>query len=237
MVFSIISFDVLLRWLSNNVTFNKLSQFQNFVLKQGKNYWMSFKSWFWGLNCDLHEKLVRKIVPVMPVIDDEFDRLEARVEAICDAENLSECLEIDLSENAEFNESWETKDDGSDADAVKALKAKRKQTHKIKEFFMLKACKAVELQLRTKHGVVPGNELNEHALRMSAQEICAFYSINKIDTYILCNRPVMMAMIPDQTQMDALRVIYNQETSGRRATVEALRNSEAYSHFKSGHYA
>jgi hypothetical protein len=237
MVISIITFESLFRWLSKNITFNKISQFHSFVIKQGRNYWMNFKSWFWGLNCDLHEALVRKIVPIMPVVDDEFDRLEARVDAIADAEKLSECLELDISINEEFNESWETRDDGTDVDAVKSLKAKRKQTHKIRKFQMGNACRAVEIMLRTKHGVVPGNELNEHALRMSAIEICRQYNINSVDTYILTNKPVMMAMIPDQRQMDAIRVLYNQETSGRRATIEALRNSEQYSHYKSGHYA
>nr|UHS72287.1 MAG: hypothetical protein 1 [Regressovirinae sp.] len=234
---SIISFESLIGWIGRNLTYNRLNQFTNFIMKQGKGYWMSFKSWFWGLNCEMHEMLVRKIVPVMPIIDDEFDKLEARVEQVADFEKLSECLEIDLSKNEEFNESWETRNDGSDVDAVKGNKARRKQTHKIREFFMQKACVAVEMMLRTKHGLVPGNELNEHALRMSAAEICRSYNINVLDTYILTHKPVMMAMIPDQTQMDALRVIYNSETAGRRATVEALRNSEQYSHFKSGHYA
>jgi hypothetical protein len=102
---------------------------------------------------------------------------------------------------------------------------------------MARATLAVEMKLRTKHGLVPGNELNEHALRMSAQEMCREYNINDLDTYFLTNAPVMRAMIPDQRQMDALRVIYNSESAARRSTVEALRNSEAYSHFKSGHYA
>jgi hypothetical protein len=237
MVVSIIDFGSLCGWILNKMNATKINMFTNFIMKQGKNYWMNFKSWFWGLNCDLHEMLVRKIVPVMPVIDDEFDKLEQRVDAVADAEKLSECLELDMSINEEFNENWETRDDGSDADVVKSLKAKRKQTHKIREFQMGNACRAVEIMLRTKHGVVPGNELNEHALRMSAIEICRQYNINPIDTYILTNKPVVMAMIPDQRQMDAIRVLYNQETSGRRATIEALRNSEQYSHFKSGHYA
>lgn len=236
-MFSVVSFDSLVSWVLKNFTITKLSMLTGFLMKQGKNYWIGFKSWFWGLNCDLHEALVRKMLPIMPVIDDEFDKLEERVESICDAENLSECLEIDLSINEEFNENWETKDDGSDVDVVKALKARRKQTHRIRDGKMAAANRAVEIMLRTKHGIVPGNELNEHALRMSAQEICRSYSINSVDTYMLTNAPVMKAMVPDQTQMDALRVIYNQESASRRSTVEALRSSESFSHFKSGHYA
>jgi hypothetical protein len=202
---------------------------------------MSFKSWFWGLNCDIHEQLVRKMLPVMPVIDDEFDMLEARVEMLADTENLSECLELDYSCNPEFNELFARRNDGEsktpERDAELALKAQRKQKHKIKDGFMGRATIAVEIMLRTKHGLVPGNELNEHALRMSAQEMCRTYNINDLDTYFLTNAPVMRAMIPDQRQMDALRVIYNSESASRRSTVEALRNQEAYSHFKSGHYA
>lgn len=237
MVVSIVDFGSLCSWLMKMCSPTRLNMFTNFIKKQGKEYWISFKSWFWGLNCDLHEGLVRKIIPVMPVLDDEFDRLEARVDAICDAENLSECLIIDMSINEEYNESWDTKDTGEHADIVHALKAKRKQMHKIRDHMLEKACRAMELMLRTKHGIVPGNELNEHALRMSALEICRQHSVNHIDTYLLCNKPVFKAMIPDQTQMDALRIIYNQESSSRRSTVEALRNSENYSHFTSGHYA
>jgi hypothetical protein len=235
---SMIAFEMVATWIGKNCTYNRLSQLTNFFMKQGRSYWMSFKAWFWGLNCEIHEALVRKVLPIMPVVEDSFDLLEARVEMLADTENLSECLELDYSCNPEFNE---TSAKGNDADEKTCraleLKAMRKQKHRIRDGFMARAVLAVEIRLRTKHGLVPGNELNEHALRMSAQEICREYNVNDLDTYFLTQAPVMKAMIPDQRQMDALRVIYNSESAARRSTVEALRNSEAYSHFKSGHYA
>jgi hypothetical protein len=234
----IIDYMSLANWIFSKLNATKINMFTSFVMKQGKSYWMNFKSWLWGLNCDIHEALVRKILPVMPVVEDSFDMLEARVEMLADTENLTECLELDYSNNSEFNETWVEKNETDDnSNRRSKLKALRKQRHKIKEGFMGRAVLAVEIMLRTKHGLVPGNELNEHALRMSAQEICRDHSINPLDTYFLTQAPVMKAMIPDQRQMDALRVIYNGESAARRSTVEALRNSEAYSHFKSGHYA
>lgn len=238
MVISIIDFSSLCSWFLKQCNATKLNMFTSFIMKQGRSYWMQFKTWFWGLNCEIHEALVRKILPIMPVVEDSLDMLEARVEMLADTENLSECLELDYSCNDEFNEFFaEASVDGPDRDMARELKAQRKQKHRIKDGFMARATLAVELKLRTKHGLVPGNELNEHALRMSAQEMCREYNINDLDTYFLTNAPVMRAMIPDQRQMDALRVIYNSESAARRSTVEALRNSEAFSHFKSGHYA
>jgi len=195
---------------------------------------MNFKAWFWGLNCDNHAQLVRKIVPVMPIIEDSFDALERRTDAVADEEKFEECIEIDISSNDQFNQQIMVENEGT---TTFDRKAARKQRHKIKEFFLEKACRAVEIQLRTKHGLVPSNELNEQALRMSAVEICRFYNMNDMDTMLLSMKPVYKAMIPDQQQMDALRIIYNSETSGRVATVEALRNSASYAHFTSGHYA
>jgi hypothetical protein len=228
----------LAQWISKKFTINNINTLVNYFFKQGRQFWISFKSWFWGLNCEIHETLVRKILPIMPVVEDSLDLLEARVEMLADTENLTECLELDYSCNEEFNETYaKGSDNDQGKDRVLELKAKRKQKHRIKEGYMGRAVLAVEIMLRTKHGLVPGNELNEHALRMSAQEICRDHSVNSLDTYFLTQAPVMKAMIPDQRQMDALRVIYNSESSARRSTVEALRGSEAYSHFKSGHYA
>jgi hypothetical protein len=235
---SIIDIATIAKWLVNNLTQTKISMFVNFILKQGKQYWMSFKSWFWGLNCDNHEALVRNLLPIMPVTEDAFDKLAARVEQVSDAlifDKFEECIEMDMSCNEEFNQDLVVKKEGEEDTFNR--KAGVKQRHRIKDGKLSHACKAIELQLRTKHGLVPGNELNEAALRMTALETCKMYNMNDIDTYYLCRKPVMMAMIPDQMQMDAIRCIYNGETSARRATAEALRASESYAHFTSGHYA
>jgi len=177
----------------------------------------------------------------MPIVDDEFDQLERRVEQVFDNENLSECLELDFSCNDEWNETFAKRGDNSDKktenEEQMRLKAQRKQTHKIRKNMIETAIKAVEIQLRTKHGIVPGTELNEHTLRMSAQEMCTKYNINAVDTYLLSHAPVYRAMIPDQRQMDAIRIIYNSETQGRVASVEALRNNAKFSHYTPGPYA
>jgi len=240
----VMDFAGLAGWLYHNFSSTKLNMFTAWMRKQGRDYWMTFKAWFWGLNCDDHEELVRKIVPVMPIVEDSFDQLEKRVDHVSDAEKFEECIEIDLSDNSHFNEVFkqdltgsETAEDDRHAVALFNQKAGRRQRHRIRSKFIERACTALEIQLRTKHGLVPANELNEQALKMSAIEICRMYNINDADTSLLVQRSVYRAMIPDQQQMDAIRIIYNSETSGRRAAVEAIRNSEAFAHYKSGHYA
>nr|UHS72373.1 MAG: hypothetical protein 1 [Regressovirinae sp.] len=262
MISSLMDFATLAKWIIKTIRIENLNSITNFFMKQGKSYWIQFKSWLWGLNCDLHEALVRKIVPIMPVVEDTFDELERRVDQIADAEKFEECIEIDVSRNEEYNQDfgvypsvitcdsdYENAISDNETDSGVELtrpdlpakkkfdrKLAAKQRHKIRDGFLQRACTAVEIQLRTKHGLVPTNELNEQALRMSAIEICSRYNMNDIDTQLLTMKPVYMAMIPDQQQMDAIRIIYNSEVSGRHAAVEALRSSSAYGHFKSGHY-
>jgi len=235
MVIAIVTFDRLLTWFTSNFTAARLCQLQSFIMKQGKSWWMGFKAWFWGLNCDIHEAFVRRFMPIMPVIEDDFEQLEERVNEIPRAIPLSECIEQVRSVNEEFNEYVPVDEEGEVVPAA-AHKAAKKQTHRIRMGMLQAAAEAVELELRTKHGVVPANELNEQSLKMSAIEICRQFNLNSVDTYFLCNKPVAMAMIPCQKQLDNVRIIYNNESSNRRASIEALRNSEAYSHFKSGHY-
>lgn len=294
-------FNSLLKYLNPT----KISMFTNWMVKQGRELWMQFKAWYWGLNCDKHMRFVRMMVPVVPQIDAklfdvEMDKVVQKTDDIADEPKLEECLIVDMSINREYNQVLATRmkkkeilfmEDALNADgtvhqevvpvpptglevdedevdeekvfdeemaeidgrsvalsfksAVSSTstedeeastfkidrKAMRQQRHQVREGMMEAACRAVEIRLRVRHGLVPSNELNEQALRMTALEICREYNINEADTLLLTNKPVWKAMIPDQMQMDALRIIYNGETQSRLNTVEMLRNSAKFSVF------
>jgi hypothetical protein len=297
-------FNTLLRVLNPS----NLVSFHRWMVQQGREIWIRFKSWYWGLNCDIHEKFVRTLVPIVPIIDEEInarealDALERRVDTIALEYKFEEVIEIDYNEkNEEFNQDLYDQGDDERADInvvmiyptnpitgarthvdvctnplqseqddvleeevteaiamglaivpfeetadtackrienitiptklVMRKKEARKQTHKIIEGHINDAIRAVEVQVRTKHGLVPSNELNEQALRMTALEICKSYNMNDMDTALIVNKAAYMAMIPDQQQMDAIRIIYNSETQSRLNTIEALRMSAEYSAF------
>jgi len=280
-------FNHLIKWLNPS----RISGFASWMVKQGRDLWMQFKAWYWGLNCDIHERFVRLMVPVVPEIDatlfnDEMTQLAMKTDDIALEEKLEECLVLDLSINQEYNQVLGTRmkpdevlfmetplgpdgkpienGEASEEEIQKVLtgletdeidltdneieiarsikhkqhaqfkldrQAMRKQRHKIRDGMMERACRAMEIRLRVRHGLVPSNELNEQALRMTALKICEEYNINDADTLLLTNKPVWKAMIPDQMQMDALRIIYNSETQSRLNTVEMLRNSAKFSVF------
>jgi hypothetical protein len=287
-------FNHLIKWLNPT----RIGHFANWMVKQGREMWMQFKAWYWGLNCDIHEKFVRMLVPVVPEIDAtlfevEMNELERKTDEVAMEEKLEECLIIDMSINQEFNQVLATKmkkdevlfmetpldcngkplvqtgletasEDGdfdeehefveccdeleegpSDDEMFEARsrkqkqfaqfkldrKAMKQQRHKIRDGMMERACRAMEIRLRVRHGLVPSNELNEQALRMTALKICEEYHINDADTLLLTSKPVWKAMIPDQMQMDALRIIYNSETQRRLNSVEMLRASAKFSVF------
>lgn len=266
------------KWLNPS----NLGYWANWMVKQGRDLWIQFKSWLWGLDCDVHMYFVRLLVPVVPVVDmkiqDAITQLEYEV-MNSSKDILEECIEPDWSVQPEYNEivyttpskadtpsygpinasnfvrtgvttvelsTGYTSDDDQETveiemhevvtqvsgGEVKEDRAKlRQQRHRIKDGCIQAACRAIETRLRTKHGIVPSNELNEQALRMSALQICKDYNINEADTMLLTLKPVHMAMIPNQQQINAIKTVYNAETQSRIDTISALRASTSTSVF------
>lgn len=311
------------------------------MIRQGREMWITFKSWFWKIDCDEHEDFIRAVIPIIPKIDLDLKRTEderiaaerAAAREKIDAEaaarrqryvddfeaelhndglakvvkpirppgyesnvvapsltreiSLEDCLEPDFSCNAEYNEEAFVQMDARTVlykdevrrldgttvpeaelekfyvDAVEALEGSdkddedttdprpekrsnsprrdvlfrmdrlkmRKQKHMIRHGFIEKAVECVEKRIRVRHGIVASNELNEQAIRMTALQICSDYNINENDTLLIATKATWKAMIPDQMQISALKMIYNDETQDRLSTVEALRASAKTSVF------
>lgn len=114
-------------------------------------------------------------------------------------------------------------------------KEAREQRTRVRPGYMKKAIEAVVAHLRVNHNIMDQgmNVVDEAAMRVSATDLCVKYKLNTGCTLAIVQSASYLALVPDEKSIDAVKLAYNPQASGRRTLISTLRKTIWAGDFKS----